>query len=586
MKKTGLIEILNSGNIKRILALVLVIFMVTMTGCFNSEEKDPSTSSSNASSQNASENNSSNDVSSEESSSDTSSTEDGNSYNSNYGGNQATQQNGSNTNKDKFVLGEIAIDNQETKNSIPTDANEIEPLVDPTNLMTNYKGYADKERNKLRDEILNTPNTLELYDVKGKVYYVSTSGNDANDGLSPEKPIQTLAAVDGLLLEDGDAVLFERGCIWRMTEVFECRSYITYGSYGEGRKPMILGSPKNFAQEIWKPSKKKNVWQINYMYNYPCGAFFDNGKEAGYLKTSMRAMTANTHFFFDESMATLYLYCDKGNPSDVWDDIEFSQAKMKLHLNGGVHDVVVDNIAIRYTGQGGVGGSYKNGQFTVTNCEIGFTGGAWVGGDPSSGVRYCNGLEAWCAVPNIKWDHNWIYHTFDTAVSPQGNQGTNYHNMSMDKNLLEFNNADFEFFEALPGKYKNYTMNNNICRFTSLGWGTREDDGGIRGIDGVQRGTVYVDQIESMYFNNNIIDCPGRMIYKMTIGSKKAYDNWERKGNVYYIKQSIRTTTALTFQFHWKDATTRVSGHSATNAKETIKAFAEFEPDAKVYWYK
>ena len=585
MKKTGLIEILNSGNIKRVLALMLVILMVTLTGCFNSEEDEKTnTNSSNASSQNDSGNVSSDEVSSDE-------TSDGGdySYDTNYGGygdTQASPQGGSDTNSNQFVLGNIAIDGQNTTNTIPTDANEIEPLVDPTNLMTNYKGYADKERNKLRDEILNTPNTLELYDVKGKVYYVSTSGSDTNDGLSPETPIQTLAAVDGLLLEDGDAVLFERGCIWRMTEVFECRSYITYGSYGEGRKPMFLGSPKNFAQEVWKPSNKKNVWQINYMYNYPCGAFFDNGKEAGYLKTSMRAMTANTHFFYDESMATLYLYCDKGNPSDVWDDIEFSQAKMKFHLNGGVHDVVVDNIAIRYTGQGGVGGSYKNGQFTVTNCEIGFTGGAWVGGDPSSGVRYCNALEAWCAVPNIKWDHNWIYHTFDTAVSPQGNQGTNYHNMSMDNNLLEFNNADFEFFEALPGTYKNYTMNNNICRFTSLGWGTREDDGGIRGIDGVQRGTVYVDQIESMYFNNNIIDCPGRQIYKMSVGSKKAYDNWERKGNVYYIKQSIRTTTQLTFQFHWIDESTRVSSHSASTAKETLKAFAEFEPDAKVYWYK
>ena len=76
------------------------------------------------------------------------------------------------------------------------------------------------------------------------------------------------------------------------------------------------------------------------------------------------------------------------------------------------------------------------------------------------------------------------------------------------------------------------------------------------------------------------------MIYKFSIADKYSYDNWKRTGNVYYIKQSIRTTNELTFQFHWIDESTRVSGHSAFDAASTKKAFAEFEPDAKVYWYK
>ena len=578
MKNTGLFKILNSGNIKRVLAVIMAIMLLTLTACSNGEPQDGSSQTQGSSSQQNSSDVSSDDASSNDdvSSDNATSSEDGTSS-----GNTTTNNSGNGG----FVLGDLTIDDQETINTIATDANERELIVDPTNLMTNYKGYAEKERKELLDEILNTPNTEELYDIKGKIYYVSTSGNDANDGTSPKKAIQTLAAVDGLPLEDGDAVLFERGCIWRMYEKFNCRSNVIYGSYGEGRKPMFLGSPKNFAQETWKPSKKKNVWQINYMYAYPCGAFFDQGKEAGYLKTSFRAMTANTHFYFDESMANLYLYCDKGNPSEVWDSIEFSQANIKIYLTSGVSNVIIDNIALRYTGQGGVGGTYANGNVTVTNCEMGFTGGAWVGGDPSSGTRYCNAIEMWCSKEGHNFSHNWIYHTFDSAISPQGNQGFNYHNIKIDNNLLEFNNCDIELFERLPGTYKNFTSNNNICRFTSLGWGTRVEDGGIRGIDGVHRGTIYEDQIESMEFCNNIIDCPGRAIYNYRVDSKKAYDNWKRTGNVYYFKKSLRTTDQLTFKFYWPDKDTQHGGFAANTKKEALEAFAQFEPDAKVYWY-
>lgn len=562
MKTINITNLFGNGNIKRVCTLILAILMLTLSACQSAEPQKNPSNTSTPSSSNAQNNATSDD--------------------SNVSETTDSEENKS------FTVGDLSIEGQNTSNTIPSDANEIKPVVDPANLMTNYKGYAEKERNKRLSEILNTPNTLNLYDVKGDIYYVSTSGSDSNDGLTPETAIRSLSAVDGLPLKDGDAVLFERGCIWRMTEALDCRSNTTYGSYGTGRKPMFLGSPKNFAQEIWKPSKKKNVWQISYLYNYPCGAFFDQGKEAGYLKTSMRSLTANTHFFYDESIATLYLYCDKGNPSDVWDSIEFSQAGTKILLPTGAHNIIVDNIAVRYTGQGGIGCPYGGHDFTITNCEIGFAGGAWYGG-VNSGLRYCNGIESWCGGTNLTLNHNWIYQTFDSAISPQGTTGENYTNVSMSYNLLEFNNCDLESWEkgTIPGKYSNYIMDNNICRFTSLGWGTREDDGGIRGIDGVHYGALRASQIAGKFsFSNNIIDCPGRMLYKFTTANKDSFDKFIRKNNVYYIKQSLRTTTALTYQFQWRDEDTLVGGHSATNEKQTIEALADFEPLSKVYWYK
>ena len=325
-------KIFKTFNAKCIITVMMALMMILLVGCTTTPSGDQSGGLQNQSN-----------VSSEPSSDGTDSTEDVSS--------------GSSSSFSPYD-GIITADANIKPSNKKTDFYEIKPVIDGSNLATNYKGYAEKERNERLNEILNTPNTEEFYELKGRVYYVSTKGNNANDGLSPEKPIQTLDAVNGLFLEPGDAVLFERGCLWRMFEAFPVKSGITYGSYGEGRKPMFYGSPKNFAQEIWKPSKKKNVWQISYMYAYPAHAIFNQGEEHGYRKLSIGALEKNTDFYLDESTATLYIYCDRGNPADIWKSIEVGQENAIARLSTGAKNVVFDNLAFRYSA--GMGGYYNN----------------------------------------------------------------------------------------------------------------------------------------------------------------------------------------------------------------------------------
>ncbi len=78
------------------------------------------------------------------------------------------------------------------------------------------------------------------------VYYVShRSGSDDNLGTSASLPWKSLERVNTVTLRAGDAVLFRRGDVWKGTITVSASGTegnpITYGAYGTGPKPMLLG---------------------------------------------------------------------------------------------------------------------------------------------------------------------------------------------------------------------------------------------------------------------------------------------------------------------------------------------------------
>lgn len=98
--------------------------------------------------------------------------------------------------------------------------------------------------------------------ASGVTYYVSTSGADTQDGLTPETAWATMARVNRADLKPGDAVLFKRGDVWR--GFLQARSGdesapLTYGAYGEGEKPLFLGSIAMNHPEDWV-DEGNNIW--------------------------------------------------------------------------------------------------------------------------------------------------------------------------------------------------------------------------------------------------------------------------------------------------------------------------------------
>lgn len=550
---------------RKVLAVLLILTLLSFVGCDNNKNPVGNSSDKNNSSQNISSNNEG-----------TESDENSNTESNVSGTTSNVTKPSANKNNSSAKIdptdGKITFESIVKIGKNRDDFGEIIPVGNCANLMSNLKGEYDDLAEKRRQEILNTKNTAEIYEITGTTYYISPGGDDSNPGTSPDAPLRTVGAISMLDLEKGDAVLFERDSVFRLISSLSTVEGVIYGAYGEGAKPKIYGSAKNFAEAEWVPSTRKNIWRANYIYDEACSVVFEHGKEVGYRKTSIRALKKNTEFYHDDAEGFIYLYCDKGNPSDVWQSIEIAPRMSMIYIPGHSGDVIIDNLCLKYSGLLAIEGNFNCNDVTVTNCEIGYIGGASTGT-----VRLGNAVQCWQGAKGFVVTDCWIYQTFDTAISWQGmaegelpvindagilekKYKAEYTDIIISNNLLEYNNADIEFWddnERLGGIQQ---MNGNICRFTSLGWGTRADDGGFRGIEGVFGNSftcdMYIDDETTIEVHDTIVDSPGReifswYIYGTGLNAEAGADMWNKldiKGTQVFINLDYRQNAAYTLR--------------------------------------
>lgn len=461
-----------------------------------------------------------------------------------------------------------------------SDYKEVSTGVLNPNKYAPLKGYADKEADELRNKILNAKNTEHNYKITGTKYYISPGGDDKNDGKSPKTAFRTIDALNSINLKKGDAVLFERDSIFRFNRCLICVTGVIYGSYGEGAKPTFYAGPYNFADaNYWEPTQMKNVWRTPYTYEALATIVFDAGELVGAMRYDVVDLKENGDFYNDET--SVYVYCDKGNPYKVYDSIEFSPDRSHLFCPEGIDNVVLDNLCMLY-GSGGFTAHNFPENLYVTNCVLGYIGGSvWYDGK----TRLGNALGVWDGGKNIHYDHNWIYQTFDTAISWQGDKCQLYEDITFNDNLLEYNSCDFEFFEPEGTVIRNFSMDNNIIRFSAAGWGTRANDDGIRGFLATVAATTYrASTIEKLTFRNNTIDCPVYRIFKFL---NKPEDNvgFVFSGNKYYVKQSYRISDTIVAQFRQKIGDP-ATDYLAKNEKELKDSICAVDPTAEVYWFE
>ena len=342
-----------------------------------------------------------------------------------------------------------------------------------------FNGGAKEQAESFRRLICETKDKLT---VTGKKFYVSQNGNDKNDGTSPENAVKSLERIRQIseTLTAGDGVFFERNSVFRTVSDLDLVSGVTYGAYGEGEKPQIYGSDKNFADKsMWNLTENANIWKIGYFPLTDAGIMvLDGGKATGKKQMQLSELTENEDFYHDWDEKALYFYCDCGNPGEVFSDIEIGVKTRLFHLPRDSKDIVIDNIDFRYAGIFGIrsDGNAKN--ITVTNCNF-----FWIGGSMfnNKSNRFGNGIEFADGCDNITVKNCCFEQIFDSGVTFQIGSSP-FCNFTVEDCLFEYNGmSGFEWWtkgddgikDGLPvdvTRIENITIRNNMMRLTGFGW--------------------------------------------------------------------------------------------------------------------
>ena len=429
------------------------------------------------------------------------------------------------------------------------------------------------ESDALIEEIKNAPTTVE---VTGTKYYVSSSsGNDANDGLSPETAWKTIYKVNETKFNPGDGVFFKRGDTFKFVGSLNGVSGITYSAYGSGAKPVFDCTVDASGAENWVPTEYPNVWE----YTKPIGGddrdvgtiIFDGGKAWGIMVTAMKNgyrlyngpvfngidpiydiqpkpfkgeedLEGNLEFLHDRTNDILYLYCKNGNPGEVFTKIELIDDDPGIMLvkdkaaNDYAHDIVIDNIDI-------YGASYGVSGFDVKNVTVQYCVFRWIGGNVQgssysfsgdSVTRYGNAVESFGSSDNFIIRYNYATQVYDCCWTAQSTGASTFNNMQVYKNVAEFANTGTEVWVPDQGTVTNLQVYDNYDRYIGYGWSHQRPGEGPHGgffYGGKNSGATY----EGNSIHNNV--------YLFASGSAQGanaggIDKFNFNNNVYVMEKS------------------------------------------------
>ncbi len=159
--------------------------------------------------------------------------------------------------------------------------------------------------------------------ASGTVYYVSPTGNDANDGKSTATAWKTVHQVNLLTFKPGDAILFERNGTWREQVAPNSNGTagnpLVYGAYGTGAKPKFLGSELLTNANFTLVTGSTYKYVTPYAVNGSCGIAVNDTLlpwTGDFNSTTLSTVesTANS-FAIDSANNTIYINTGGSNPA-------------------------------------------------------------------------------------------------------------------------------------------------------------------------------------------------------------------------------------------------------------------------------
>ncbi|MCQ2448889.1 MAG: right-handed parallel beta-helix repeat-containing protein [Clostridia bacterium] len=337
-------------------------------------------------------------------------------------------------------------------NTLPRQNREVSALAD-----------------RLKKQIQSMPDSSFL---ASEYYYVSASGNDENDGRTPKTAWRSLVKVEQMHTDfkPGTAVLFERGGIYRGW--FSASNGCYYGAYGTGAKPHLYASLENYTDPAFWTQESDGVWVCTVLdfLDQPMSDIgqinCDDGRAIGFKRAQLSDVQQELDFYYDIPTGKL-TFKHNGNPALCYEEIELCP-NFHVISGYGVHDVVIENLDIRYTGGHGIATGQVADNISIRGCEFKWIGGSYLLGS----LRYGNAIELWENGNGFLVENCYIREVYDTGITHQGQSGQQ-ENISIYNNLIEDCCYGIEYFvrEGEDSLMKNIHYKGNIIRNVGYGWG-------------------------------------------------------------------------------------------------------------------
>lgn len=310
-------------------------------------------------------------------------------------------------------------------------------------------------------------------------YYISVSGCDSNDGLTPETPWKTIAKLN-LSLKCGDTACFKRGDTFygqiRAPKGNNTKTPTTYTAYGDGTKPTV-SQYKTARHNAWE-AYGDGIWRIDLTNtNNIDGNVSELDTNVGFMKVDgsikprkffeLEKLEEQWDFYNDKQ----YVYVkSQKNPSELANDIKFACNIICMPFSD---NILVEDIIFIGSGSHGISGTVQ--KATVRNCEFHELGGSELTTHFRPGVRYGNGLECWTDSSEVLVENCRFSNTFDVAITMQGNNvKRGWVNMTFRNNVIWNCQQGFEIWsngELENTGFQNCVFEGNVCIDTGYSWG-------------------------------------------------------------------------------------------------------------------
>lgn len=179
-------------------------------------------------------------------------------------------------------------------------------------------------------------------------YYIKNGGSDIADGLSDDNAWATIAKVNSITLNPDDFVYFKCGSVWyealSMNTSGASGHPITFGNYGAGAKPLIVGA------EVLNPASWSLVEGSVYSQSlFVCTWLFEDGYSLPHASSS----ACDDGNWYHNGTTLYYKASDGSNPTlngkSVWrtGTNTFFQGSVKFGVIPATNYITFDNIQFK-----------------------------------------------------------------------------------------------------------------------------------------------------------------------------------------------------------------------------------------------